>query len=59
MSPRPAPEPRCANVECGRPPEPGERYCPACGLERSLFDPQARRQAAERRADARAEDDRR
>jgi len=59
MSSRTASEPRCANDECVRPPEPGERLCPACGLERSLFDPQARRQAAERRADRRAEDDRR
>jgi len=56
---RPGPDPRCANAECARQAEPGERYCSACGLERSLFDPQARRQAAERRADGRGENDRR
>ena len=59
MSARPVPDPRCANGECARPTEAGERYCSTCGLERSLFDPQARRQAAERRADGRGEDDRR
>ena len=59
MSARPVPDPRCANGECARPTEPGERYCSTCGLERSLFDPQARRQAAERRANGRGEDDRR
>ncbi len=59
MSAVPAPGPRCANDGCARPPEPGERYCSTCGLERSLFDPQARRQAAERRADGQGEDDRR
>lgn len=55
----PAPDPRCANDECARPTEPGEPYCSTCGLERSLFDPEARRQAALRRADARGETDRR
>ena len=59
MSARLVPGPRCANGECARLPEPGERYCSTCGLERSLFDPEARRQAAERRADGRRETDRR
>lgn len=59
MTAMPVPDPRCANGECARPSEPGERYCSTCGLERSLFDPEARRQAALRRADAREETDRR
>jgi len=59
MSSRPASEPRCANAACARPAEPGEHYCSTCGLERSLFDPHARRQASERRADGRVETDRR
>ena len=37
----------------------GGALLPTCGLERSLFDPQARRQAAERRADGRGENGRR
>ena len=28
---------RCANETCPRPAEPGDAYCSACGLERSLF----------------------
>ena len=59
MSGVPMPDPRCANGECARPSEPGERYCSTCGLERSLFDPEARRQAVERRALANGETDRR
>jgi hypothetical protein len=55
----PSPAERCANGECARPAESGERYCSTCGLERSLFDPEARRQAAERRADGRRQTDRR
>ena len=27
----------CRNENCIRPAEPGESYCPACGLELSLF----------------------
>jgi hypothetical protein len=38
----------CRNEECFRAAEAGESYCAACGLERSLFDRDARR----RRADA-------
>lgn len=59
MSAVPTPGPRCANDECARLAEPGERYCSTCGLERSLFDPEARRHAAERRADGPGETDRR
>jgi hypothetical protein len=59
MSAAPGPRPRCANDACVRPSEPGERFCPTCGLERSLFDPEARRQAALRRARASEETDRR
>jgi hypothetical protein len=59
MNAVPPPDPHCANEECARPKEPGERYCSTCGLERSLFDPEARRQAADRRAEARGQTDRR
>ena len=34
----------CGNEGCARPAEPGERYCGACGLERSLYDRDERRQ---------------
>jgi hypothetical protein len=27
----------CANEACARPADPGEIYCAACGLERSLY----------------------
>ncbi len=33
----------CSNEGCARPAEPGERYCGACGLERSLYDRDERR----------------
>jgi hypothetical protein len=59
MSAVPVPDVRCANEGCARPSEPGERYCSICGLERSLFDPNARRQAALRRAEDQGETDRR
>ena len=59
MRPVPAPQPRCANGECPRPSEPGERYCATCGLERSLFDPETRREAVRRQAGARGESGRR
>ena len=36
----------CVNEGCVRPAEPGERYCTTCGLERSLFDRDARRRHA-------------
>jgi hypothetical protein len=32
----------CLNEGCFRPAEPGEAYCDACGLERCLFDRDAR-----------------
>ncbi len=33
----------CGNEGCARPAEPDERYCGACGLERSLYDRDERR----------------
>ena len=33
----PRPTTACANEACPRPAEPGEPYCGACGLERSLY----------------------
>ncbi|HEY7574353.1 MAG TPA: hypothetical protein VIB08_04270 [Thermoanaerobaculia bacterium] len=36
----------CVYEGCARPAEPGERYCAPCGLERSLFDRDARRRHA-------------
>jgi hypothetical protein len=35
----------CRNEECFRAAEPGEPFCAACGLERSLFDRDARRRS--------------
>ncbi len=35
----------CVNTGCTRPAEEGERYCAACGLERSLFRRDSRREA--------------
>jgi len=46
------PEPKlCANEGCARAASPGERFCEACDLERSLFqrDLRAVRRAAEAR----------
>jgi len=34
---------RCTNEGCTRPVEAGERYCSTCGLERDLFQRDARR----------------
>ena len=48
---------RCRNEGCPRPVEAGENYCVPCGLERSLFDRDARIRSAQartqREADAR------
>ena len=52
MTPELSEEMRCANPGCPRPIEEGERYCATCGLERSLFRPDARRKAAENRANS-------
>ena len=44
----------CRNPGCVRLADPGETYCFACGLERSLYDREARRTPAN--ASARRED---
>ncbi len=41
--------PLCRNEGCARPAEPGEDYCSACGLERSLFRRDDRREWTEDR----------
>lgn len=41
---------RCVNEACPRPAEPGERFCSACGLERSLFRRERREDPAEIRS---------
>ncbi len=43
--------PRCVNESCPRAAEPGERYCAACGLERSLFLRERREGPAEARTE--------
>jgi hypothetical protein len=37
----------CENEACGRPAEPDERYCDACGLERSLYFRERREETTE------------
>jgi uncharacterized Zn finger protein (UPF0148 family) len=37
---------RCGNDGCPRVPEPGDAYCAACGLERTLFRRDERRREA-------------
>jgi hypothetical protein len=50
MTPVSVPVARCQNDACPRPVEPDERYCAACGLERALFRPEARRKSEENRS---------
>jgi hypothetical protein len=59
MTPAPPSDSRCANPECPRPVEAGERYCATCGLEWSLFRRDARWEAEQKRTNPRAEGQRR
>jgi hypothetical protein len=45
----------CANEACPRPAEPGEAYCGACGLERSLYRRDSRHARGQTRTEPRPE----